>query len=155
MAQPSNHCSNHGTGTATCSYHRGSCATNRQLSLSGDFGVPGHLIRASDIENLRTRIRDEMSRWNLHALHNYTLRQSDGIGAGALIDDTHQENLNQMVHEMNGGGTSGNVQGVVIDDYHWARIRDQYNIIRQNCICNSDCACNNVCACHNDCACNY
>lgn len=155
MACSGSHCTNHSTGTTTCIQHRPSCATNRTLSLSGDYGVPGHVVRASDIENLRTRIRDEMARWNLHANYSYALRQSGSITSGASIIDDHVENLVAMVNDMNGGGTFGDLNGDPIEDGHWDHIRDRYNVIRQNCICNSDCACNNVCACHNDCACNY
>ena len=155
MACSGSHCSNHGTGTSTCSNHRSSCSTNRTLSLSSDYGVPGHVIRASDIENVRTRIRDEMSRWNLHSNYNYALRSPSSISSGSSIIDNHAEDLVQMVNDMNGGGTFGDLNGDLIEDSHWDIIRDRYNVIRQNCICNSDCACNNVCACHNDCACNY
>lgn len=155
MAQPSNYCQDHGTGTTTCSNHRASCATNRTLSLSSDYGVPGRVVRASDIENVRVNIRAELARWNLHAGYNFSILQPGSITSGLAIDDTHVENLISMINSAYGGGTFGDLQGDLIEDGQWDTIRDRYNVLRQNCICNSDCACNNVCACHNDCGCNY
>jgi hypothetical protein len=61
-----------------------------------------------------------------------------------------------MVVDANGGSYYSDRQGAVIQETDWGTgIKDKYNAIRQDCICNSDCACNNVCACHNDCGCNY
>lgn len=155
MACSGAHCTNHGTGTTTCSQHRASCATNRPLSVTADFGVTGRTIRGSDVENLRVNIRAEMSRWNLHANYNYTLKQAAAVSAGQVMDDTVPEALDNMVKQMNGGTYFTDLNGLLIDDTHWSSIKNTYNTIRQNCICNADCACNNVCACHNDCACNY
>lgn len=49
--------------------------------------------------------------------------------------------------------------GIVVNDRieaaEWNAIINSYNVIRQNCICNSDCHCNAVCACFNNCGCNY
>lgn len=37
----------------------------------------------------------------------------------------------------------------------WSTLVTRYEVMRQDCICNSDCGINFSCACHNDCGCNY
>lgn len=151
------------TGTTTCTNHRAECPTNRVFTPSGDFGIQGGLIRASDIELLRQNIRAELETYNLHANYEFTLLQADSIPAGQAIDNIEINNLEQMAFD--GNGASGGVQpqpaqasyadASLIDDGNWTSLLEKYNYLRQDCICNSDCACNNVCACHNDCGCNY
>lgn len=163
MACSGAHCDNHGTGTSTCSYHRPECPANRPFYPSGDFGVQGGLIRASDIELLRQNIRDEIATYNLHANYEYTLSEPNPVNAGNVIDNNQINNFEQMVFD--GNGASGGVQpqpgqayygdGALVDDGNWSSLLTKYNYLRQDCICNSDCACNLVCACHNDCGCNY
>lgn len=163
MACTGAHCDNHGTGTTTCIEHRAECSTNRPFTASADFGVQGALIRAADVDLLRSLIRDELARYNLHANYEYTLRQDTAYTNTLAIDNSHINDLEQMTFD--GNGAPGGVQaqpalasyadGASVDDLDWASLRDKYNLLRQDCICNSDCACNNVCACHNDCGCNY
>lgn len=163
MACTGAHCDNHGTGTTTCVEHRGECSTNRPFNPSGEFGVQGATIRASDVDLLRGLIRDELARYNLHALYEFPLRQEGGYGSSTTIDNSHINDLEQMTFDGNGaeGGVQGQpalasyADGAIVDDGNWISLRDKYNLLRQDCICNSDCACNNVCACHNDCGCNY
>lgn len=153
MACTGSHCDNHGTGTTTCDQHRPTCDTNRPLSLSGDFGVPGALIRASDIENLRANIRDELARWDLK-YDGYTYYQSSAYYSGLGIDDVQADQLDNMIGQVI-GGASDYPEGGLVEDTNWTNIRDRYNTMRTSCICNSDCACNLVCSCHNNCDCNY
>jgi hypothetical protein len=156
MACSGAHCTNHDLGTTTCVGHRPSCATNRYLASSGDFGVEGQRLRASDIEDLRSKIRNELSRYNQHALYNFTLLVPSTISVTADVDNTHVEGMREMVVDVAGGPLYPDKTGDPIDNDDWAAgIADIYNIIRQDCICNADCSCNAICACHNDCGCNY
>lgn len=156
MACSGAHCTNHNTGTTTCSGHRSSCSTNRPLSLSSDFGVEGKRIRASDVNNLRINLRNELARWNQHANYNFTLREGSSITVGKTITEDDVDNLNQMAIDVKGGTNINKQPGDLIDDVDWiANIRDLYNDFRNDCICNSDCSCNAVCSCHNDCGCHY
>jgi hypothetical protein len=176
MACSGSHCSNHGTGTTTCSGHRASCSTNRTLSVSGEFASTSGRILASDVNNLRESIRAEVARYNLHrSFTNISQRQGSGYTAGAtLIDNSHINDFELMAQQVNNVnepvGTNYAVltdpadfntaanqyqAGAPISVTHWTTIRDKYNTMRTDCICNSDCSCNLVCACHNDCGCNY
>jgi len=155
MACTGAHCTNHGTGTTTCVGHRPSCSTNNALSLSTDFATELKKIRASDVEQLRTKIRSELTAYNLHSTNSYTLLHPTTVVSDSDIDDQTANDLYEMTREVDGGtpilvGTANPV-----DEAFWDTIRDKYNVIRQDCICNSDCSCNNVCVCHNDCGCNY
>jgi hypothetical protein len=154
MACSGAHCTNHGTGTTTCASHRGVCSTNRAPALSGEFGSSSGRILASDIDNLRVNIRDELARWD-DKYGPYTYYQAAAYIAGStIIDDSQADELDNMIGQIV-GGASDYPQGGNITTGNWINIRDRYNVMRQACICNSDCACNLVCACHNDCGCNY
>lgn len=173
MACSGSHCTNHGTGTTTCSNHRATCSTNRALTLSGEFGVTTGRIRQSDVENLRTNIRAEVTRYNLHAEFNITLRQATAYTTSTLVDNAHINDMETMVQQVDNvreriginyatfsypadATTAANsYSNVTIEDGHWTTLRDKYNAIRTDCICNSDCSCNLVCSCHNNCGCNY
>ena len=153
MACSGSHCTDHGTGTTTCVDHRATCDTNRPLTLSGDFGVAGGVVYASDIENLRSNIRAELERWDLK-YGPYTYYQPDAYASGLGIDDVQADQLDDMIGQVL-GGASDYPEGGLVEDTNWTNIRDRYNTLRTSCICNSDCACNLVCSCHNDCGCNY
>ena len=153
MACSGSHCTNHGTGTTTCSGHRGTCSTNRQLSLSSEFGVTTGRVLASDIENIRANIRAELARWDLR-YGPYTYLEATAYVSGQTIDDQQPDNLDNMIGQVLGGATNY-PEGGTIEDTHWTNIRNRYNTMRTACICNSDCSCNLVCTCHNDCGCNY
>jgi hypothetical protein len=157
MACTGAHCTNHGTGFSTCSGHRASCSTNR--TLTGLSISTGTNIVASQIEHLRSQIRAELTAWNQHSTHNFTLRESTGYTAAYTITDDHVENLMQMVSDVHGSSGHSDKNLQTIQDTDWNNVTQsvvvKYNIIRQNCICNSDCSCNNICSCHNDCGCNY
>ena len=156
MACAEPYCNDYGTGTTTCVEHRGACATNR--SLTAPDPVVGGRINRNDIENLRASIMDEIDRYNLYqtanSLGTYTKYDPGGFSSGQVINNSHINNLNDTVANLNNPGIS-RADGSLIDEAGWQAIFDRYNIVRQDCICNSDCSCNNVCACHNDCDCNY
>ena len=173
MACSGTHCSEHGTGTGTCTNHRGTCATNRVFSPSGDW--TGGTIQDSDINALRTAIRDEITRYNLHADHAHTLREGTAYSTSTNINNDHINNMEQMVYDGENRkervGTSyavvaaattwGNkskssyTDGTTITAAQWTTLKSRYDNLRTDCICNSDCSCNLVCSCHNDCGCNY
>lgn len=156
MACAGFHCTNHNTGTTTCVGHRGACATNRPLSVSGDFGVHGARIRASDANNVRANIRNELARWNQHAWYNFTLRQASGYGVGTVVTDVQVEELRMMVADVKSLSYFSDRNGLPIENIDWSTgIRSVYDDLRNDCICNTDCSCNAICACHNDCGCNY
>lgn len=154
MACSGSHCTNHGTGTTTCASHRATCATNRPLSLSAEFGVTTGRILASDINNLRENIRAELLRWD-DKYGPYTYYQAVAYVAGStLVDNTHINDMDNMVAQIIGGLTTYS-DGISITTGQWDNLRNRYDVMRTACICNSDCACNLVCTCHNDCGCNY
>jgi|LWDU01.1.fsa_nt_gi hypothetical protein len=164
MACTGAHCTNHGTGTTTCAGHRSSCPTNR--TLSGLSISTGTSIVASQITHLRSQIRAELARWNQHNWYNFTITEPYAYGSSTIVTDDHVENLMAMVVLPYGSADIGGlvyprreVDGLTIQDTDWDNVAEsvvvKYNIIRQNCICNSDCSCNAVCSCHNDCGCNY
>lgn len=163
MACSGGHCNSHNTGTTTCSGHRSSCSTNRNVS-SPSVGAE---ITANMINSLRVAIRNEVSRWNSHSLYNASLNSAGSISVSSRIQSGTINNLDNMVHGVFGvsGGDLSKWSSLVDDlvksrgdealynDYR--RLKVQYDIVRQNCICNSDCSCNAVCGCHNNCGCNY
>jgi hypothetical protein len=162
MACSGSHCTNHGTGTTTCAGHRAVCSTNRPLAVGYTSGIPNIIIednkdiKVDIIEDYRQKIREELTRWNLHRYYNYTLLQPTAYTTSTIITDDHVEELNSMVTGIYGGTVHSDKDGLVIEDTDWYNdIAIKYEWIRKNCICNSDCACNNVCTCNNDCSCNY
>lgn len=174
MACSGSHCSEHGTGTESCGNHRASCSTNRAITFTSD-AIQGGVIRAADVNKLKNAIRDEVTRYNLHRSFSVTKRQATDYTAGStLIDNTHVNQMNQMVQDTTNvnepvGTNYANLTDPADDDTdpdsyandaqinfaHWEALLIKYNSIRQDCICNSDCACNLVCSCHNNCGCNY
>ena len=180
MACSGTFCNLNSSGTTTCSNHRPGCSTNRPLASSTEFAVTTGRVRQSDIEDLRTKIRDELARYQQHStsfgatFSGVTLRQPGAYTTGTTVSAAHINDLELMVQQTNNVnepvGTTAAVftnpadattaansysAGALIDDGHWTTLRDKYNIMRQDCICNSDCTCNAVCNCHRDCGCNY
>lgn len=180
MACSGTFCNLNSTGTTTCSNHRGVCSTNRPLAPSTEFAVTTGRVRQSDIEDLRTKIRAELERYKLHStgfgatFGGVPFRQDAAYTTGTTISAAHINDMELMVQQTNNvnepvGSTAAVYvdpadattpansysSGALIDDAHWIALRDKYNIMRQDCICNSDCTCNAVCNCHRDCGCNY
>lgn len=172
---------NYSTGNASCTSHRDACSTNRSVSLSTDFGVQGHSIRADDIEALRAKIIAEVGDWDAWNYANrathYSFTDPGTISQNQVINHSHIDNLNDDLATLknytatstdgNGGGYTitdngaasdpgvSKVKGDPIDHTTWNSILTSYNTIRQDCICNSDCHCNTVCTCYGNCGCNY
>lgn len=159
MACSGSYCNAYGTSVTTCVYHRSACATNRYYGGSGDLGTIGSYIRGSDIENLRANIMAEITAFNnwqsYHGQGSYGKEDPGVISAGQTISQSHFNNLRATVDQLHGTGYGNQGVGSSITAPQWSSILNSYNLIRQDCICNSDCSCNNVCACHNDCGCNY
>jgi hypothetical protein len=103
---------------------------------------------------LRTAIRDEIYTYDLHANYGpYNLLEGSTIPAGSLIYASQYNNLQTMVNYVSGAGNLNAANP--IQGSYWQDLKNRYDTLRQDCICNADCACNAVCSCHNDCACNY
>lgn len=179
MACSGAHCSFHDTGTATCSGHRAACATNRPLSVSGDFGVDGGRLRASDINNLRVNLRNELARWNLHSLYNFTLTEPTAYVAGSSealeqdVDALHKmaaDVINLGVNRPSGQKVYPNTLGPdyallhpagtpnidkqandPIDNEDWALSVNAIRTLYDD--LRNDCICNADCSCNAVCAC--
>ena len=174
MACSGAHCTNHDTGTASCVGHRPACATNRPFTPSTGFGTQGGDIIASDVDALRTKLREELALYNTNftarSLANISLLQAITWSIGTDADNEHPEDLRQMSIDLLNLGSPQREAGTElggapfflgspfpsIEDTDWGTgIADLYETIRTDCICNSNCDCNAICACHNDCGCNY
>jgi hypothetical protein len=152
------------------------------LAPSAEFALTTGRVRADDIENLRANIINELARYKLHTTNSGTInhfsgvafRQPSGFNSSTVISAAQINDLELMVQQtLNVTEPVGSTaavytnpadattaansysSGALIDDAHWIALRDKYNIMRQDCICNSDCTCNAVCNCHRDCGCNY
>jgi len=166
---------NYDTGNASCTGHRDACSGNRTLSVSVALGSSGQTIYASDVENLRANIINEIAVWNNWNANNgqgqYTINNRGTISQGQTIDHVDIVNLSldlaaiQNYTSSNGSitnngtwsnpGQSGLAGGNTVTGPQWAAIVNSYNTIRQDCVCNSDCHCNTVCSCYGNCGCNY
>ncbi len=182
MACSGVYCNQNSTGTTTCYQHRAACAANRPLASSTEFAISTGRVTAADIEDLRTKITDELTRYKTHLTNSNTINHFGGISYQAqtainssrLIYAADINGMESMVTATNNvnepvgsnyaaytnpadGTTAPNSYsaGGGITASHWTTLRDKYNIMRQDCICNSDCTCNAVCNCHRDCGCNY
>ena len=168
-------CNLNSTGTTTCSQHRAACSTNRALTPGAEFGITTGRITQADIEDLRSKVVAELERYKLHvSFAGITSRQGTAYSTSTVIDNAHINDMETMVQQTNNVNEPvGSTPAVYTDPAdattapnsyadaatiavgHWTTLRDKYNIMRQDCICNSDCTCNAVCNCHRDCGCNY
>lgn len=170
MACAPHYCNSHSTGTASCAGHRLPCPTNRQASvdnLSAGFGVIGGAVLASDIESLRANIRDELAAWDVRYPGRIYYQASAYIAGSTPIQAAHVTELDNMtgqrsdadVYTPPSDGDYSAPGAEILDDHWWAGVADslkeRYNLMRSNCICNTDCSCNAICACYGDCGCNY
>lgn len=147
------HCDYYSLGTSTCVGYRSSCSTNRPLSF---YIYEGPGIYASQIEEFRQAIRAEIESYNDNYLYSGAVTlEPNAVSSGSIVTTSVINNIDDMIHQVYGGAEQGRSAGALIDDANWASLIDQYNVVRQNCICNSDCSCNYVCACYGDCGCNY
>jgi hypothetical protein len=147
------HCNAHNLGTTTCVGHRAACATNNVLSMSSEF-TSGR-VTAYDIDLLRSSIRAEVTTYDAHASYGpYTQYQDTEYNAATVILPSQHNDLEAMAAYFAGPATNVmSAQTIAATD--WWDLKNKYDSLRQNCICNADCSCNAVCACHNDCGCNY
>lgn len=152
MSCSPHYCNSHNTMSSQCIGNRASCTTNRALNWSI---TEGDLITASRIETLRNSIRDEVQRWNTHRNYEVTLTAGTGISSGEVINTNIFNDLDLMVGPLYGSFIADEIAGNIVGDDEWKLLIDRYNIVRQNCICNSDCSCNSICSCYGNCGCNY
>lgn len=149
-----------------CASHRTGCSTNSPITWwDGDLNA--EIITASEINDLRLKIRAEVSRRNGNENYNILLRESSAYGTSTLVTDDQYNNLDQMITDMGVANNQENWDGYVIEDYttlseaytindgEWDSLISKYNTIRLQCICNTDCACNIDCSCNTNCICNY
>lgn len=164
MACSGAHCTSHSTGTDTCSGHRAACSTNRPVTVSAGFGILGNTISNSDVAALKAAIDAEVARYRQHAKFTSFSASSAVVGSGVPIATTHVNNFEAVVKNINDVSDGGSSAGTILAQYtvgnsinatNWSGLKAKYDIMRQDCICNSDCSCNAVCTCHNDCGCNY
>lgn len=179
MACSGAHCTNHSTGTTTCSGHR---PANSSVSPVVSAPTQGQIVTAAKINELRNAIITEINRWNDHAHYtsvssnaNWT-NVNNNISQGVIIDDDATiDTEDDALVFVGGPGAPGTYNyttatspdvvppltnnlfspGVAISPSSYSTILSSYNTLKADCICNTDCACNAVCACHNDCGCNY
>ena len=143
-------CNSYGTGTSTCNGHRGACSTNDAIAWATASGA----IYAGDVDSLRVALRTEIDAYNANS-NTKTKTAPNTISAGQTIPHDDINNLADMVNQLYGSGALSKAAGDLITGGDWQGLIDRYNVLRQNCICNSDCSCNNICACYGDCGCNY
>lgn len=151
------HRSNENAGTTLCSGHRAACPSHAPISWTD--AIQTGIIYASQVEELRQAIRAEVARWNVGNPtypRNIPLTEPDAVAAGQPITNETYNNLSTMVYRLNGSTPIlKNDTSDLVDDANWDALITQYNLVRQNCMCNSDCSCNAICACYGDCGCNY
>ena len=143
------HRSNENAGTSSCNGHRAACPSNRPIAWSD--AVQTGVIYASDVEELRQAILFQVTEhWNkIYPAYpnNLPLVETDPIKSGQPITNETYNNLSKMVYKMNGGTpVLKNDTTDIVDDANWDALIAQYNLARQNCMCNSDCSCNAICA---------
>jgi len=154
MACAPHYCTSHNTGTTTCSGHRAACAANRPIAW-WDGDLNGETADAANVDELRVNIRAEVLAYNAHATYNIGLTEAGAYTTATVQAASQHNNLANMVTGMTGTGNTPQASPEIITDIEWDALITNYNVARQNCICNTDCSCNAVCACHGDCGCNY
>lgn len=143
-------CSNHNTGTTTCSGHRPSCAANNPLPGSIPTVILGNSLAADQINGLKAYMNSELDRYRQHASFRTLPLITSAFTRNAPIDAASWASLGSVFFSVPSLPASGSP----LDDAFWTALLTKYNQIRQDCICNADCSCNAVCACYGDC-CDY
>lgn len=151
MACSGAHCTNHGTGTASCTGHRASCATNRALPGSVPASISGSPLSADTINALKSYMNAELDRYRQHRYFASMASITSTFTKNGPIDASMWAAMANTFFSIATRPTAG----AALDGGFWAALISKYNQIRQDCICNADCACNLVCSCHNNCNCNY
>jgi len=151
MACSGSHCTNHGTGTASCGGHRTSCSTNNPLAGNIPLTLSGSPVYADQITALKSTMNTELDRYRQHRFFSSMPLIGDTFGANTAIDSGTWSDMATVFFNT----TPVPTHGSPLSDTFWQALLSKYNTIRQDCICNTDCACNLVCSCHNNCGCNY
>jgi hypothetical protein len=160
-------CYSYGLGTSTCSGFRDGCSANATLSLSSNFGVAGNRITAADVSALRAGIINLIGAFNTwkanHSLAGYPVSDPGAASTGQTISHSYINYLDSTlaaISDVQSGSVLDNPgfstsQASVISHNDWNTILNAYNVVRQDCICNTDCSCNLQCTCNGNCGCNY
>lgn len=151
MACSGSHCTNHGTGTASCGGHRTSCSTNRPLTSGVPLSLSGSPAYASSINELKGLMNAELDRYRQHRFFTSLALIGSSFAPNSPISSSGWTSMATTFFN----STPTPSAGSALSDAFWQGMLAKYNVIRQDCICNTDCACNAVCSCHNNCDCNY
>jgi len=149
------HLPNYNTGTTTCVGNRATCGANAMLTGVWDGNVLQEPITAARVEDLRLKIRSQITAYDAHSTFNAPLYEPNPIVVGGVVSATTPNNLANMVNSLYATGYVVQNATTPVTHSAWDQLVTRYNVVRQNCVCNSDCSCNAVCACHGDCGCNY
>ena len=156
MACSPHTCTNHNTGTSTCSGHRTSCVGNKTTFT--DTMSAGTAIKAIHINELRTSVATELTERKSCAGGSWgtisTTVSGTSKNAGDEIDKQHLMDISDAIKRVDGQTLTIN-SGAVMQASIVTLIRNRINNLEDDCLCNSDCSCNNVCSCYGNCGCNY
>lgn len=130
--------------------HRPPCPSNRPAT-SVPTTIAGQRLYAWQIELLKNYMNEELQRYRQHPSYANQPTITATFEAGTPIDETEWQNVYWAFFGI------GNAPGdnSTLSNVYWTQMIDQYNVVRQNCICNSDCGCNTVCTCNINCLCHY
>ncbi len=177
MACAPHYCNYHNTGLTTCAGHRVGCNTNRAIGWND--AVQSGAIYASQVEELRSAIVAEISRWKTHPWYaGIAVTETTAITAGTPIKASTFNNLNNMLIAAYGavqsvtpsavGGTtvvansgapawdSVNISNYPSIGVASTGLVDDWNwdtLITQYDIVRKNCICNTDCSCNSICAC--
>ena len=140
----------------TCLGNRAPCSANNPMPSWWDGNLSSELITASEIDDLRNRVRYEISRrYQSDKSVHPSLRLPDVVYSGNINSNYVYNQIESMIEECGQGDTGTRYSGNLIGSSEWNTLVNKYNNIRMDCICNSDCDCNFVCSCNINCLCNY
>lgn len=151
MACSGSHCTNHGTGMASCGGHRTSCSTNRPLTGTVPLSISGSPAYASAINELKGLMNAELDRYRQHRFFATLPLITSTFASNGPITSTGWASMATTFFNTTPTPTPDSP----LDNVFWQAMIAKYDTIRQDCICNTDCSCNAVCSCHNNCDCHY
>jgi len=127
---------------------------NAQTTDFGPNKVAGNNILASDVNNLRTAINNEITirRNCTHCCGSPSNISGSNVSSGNTISTTDWERIRWGIDQLTGnpGGVSagGLIYASKINSY-----RTYIHNLEDDCLCDSNCPGDNVCTCNNDCNC--